>query len=46
MQYQIIKTMTWKGLAKEVNKLIQEGWTSQGGVCVDTGSCVQAMIKK
>jgi len=46
MQYQIVKTMTWNGLARDVNNLIQEGWTPQGGASVDSsGSCIQAMIK-
>ena len=46
MQYKIVKTMTWIGLANDVNKLIQEGWIPQGGASIDSNRyCIQAMIK-
>ncbi len=46
VQYQIVKTMTWKGLVEDVNKLIQKGWIPQGGISEYNGKCFQAMIKK
>ena len=47
MEYRLVKTMSWKGLAKKVNKLIQEGWVPQGGPLEEkNGDCVQAMVKQ
>jgi len=39
MKYKIINTATWKGLEKEVNKLIQEGWIPQGGAISGYQGC-------
>ncbi|MDP4486445.1 hypothetical protein CWB89_00230 [Pseudoalteromonas piscicida] len=46
MEYTLVKTATYKGLIKEVNELIKQGWIPQGGVMEDqNGRCLQAMIK-
>jgi len=46
VEYTLVKTATYKGLIKEVNDLIKQGWIPQGGVMEDkTGRCLQAMIK-
>jgi len=47
MEYKLVITMSYRGLVKEVNKLIKEGWVPQGGVFEDSNkNCLQAMIKK
>jgi len=46
MEYTLVKTLTYKGLIKEVNDLIKQGWIPQGGVMEDGDKkCLQAMIK-
>ncbi|MCB5228395.1 hypothetical protein JAO78_016445 [Alishewanella sp. 16-MA] len=47
MEYKLVKTLSYKGLVEEVNKLIKEGWVPQGGIFEDSAkNCFQAMIKK
>ena len=47
MKYKLVKTVTYNGLVKEVNYLIDEGWKPQGGIMEDSsGKCLQAMIKR
>ncbi|MCC5452876.1 hypothetical protein LMJ53_14200 [Rheinheimera sp. UJ51] len=46
MEYTLVITISYKGLIKEVNELIKQGWVPQGGVMEDkNGRCLQAMIK-
>ena len=46
MEYKIVKTMSWVGLEKAVNQLMEEGWVPQGGpIEEESGYCVQAMLK-
>lgn len=45
MEYDVIKSSTLKGLIKEVNKKISEGWKPQGGVFGVWGWQYQAIIK-
>ncbi len=46
MEYKIVSAFTRKGFEKDVNDLILEGWKPQGGIAIDTGVYVQAMIRE
>lgn len=47
MEYKVVSKMTLRGLEKEVNRLLKDGWQLQGGFCrsESTGNSYQAMIK-
>ncbi len=46
MEYKVVSAWTQKGLEKDVNELIFEGWKPQGGVTYNYGTYIQAMIRE
>ncbi len=46
MEYKLVQTFTQKGLEKDVNDLIFEGWQPQGGITYSAGSYMQAMVRE
>jgi Domain of unknown function (DUF1737) len=47
MEYTVVRTESASSLAKEVNKLIKDGWKPLGGITVSPGGhYLQAMIKE
>lgn len=45
MEYTVLNAITLKGLIKDVNKKLAEGWKLQGGIAHGAGYN-QAMIKE
>lgn len=49
MKYTVIRTKKLEELIEEVNLLIKDGWTPQGGICESTSQgevdYYQAMVK-
>ena len=46
MEYDILLTFTYKGMTKEINRKIKEGWIPQGGVFqASNGNVIQAILR-
>lgn len=43
--YKVVKALTMNGLAGDVNKLMEDGYTPLGGVCYGQGILYQALLK-